>query len=171
MMLIRGAVRYPVTTAVCVILLVLFGTLALYRIPIQLTPSVDRAIVTVSTAWPSASPVEVERQIVQEQEEQLKSLENLDRMESVSSQGIGRITLTFQIGTDMQAALLAVFGYVPGFVAALGLYRVATDYGGIPTGMTVESALGVLALTCGMCLASGLLAVRKVHTADPADLF
>lgn len=70
-----------------------------------------------------------------------------------------------------QAVLLAVFGYVPGFVAALGLYRVATDYGGIPTGMTVEAAVGVLALTCGMCFASGLLAVRKVHAADPADLF
>ncbi|MBN9122161.1 MAG: FtsX-like permease family protein [Planctomycetes bacterium] len=70
-----------------------------------------------------------------------------------------------------QAVLLALFGFVPGFVAALGLYRVATDYGGIPTGMTIESALGVLVLTCGMCLASGLLAVRKVHTADPADLF
>jgi putative ABC transport system permease protein len=70
-----------------------------------------------------------------------------------------------------QAVLLAVFGYVPGFVAALGLYYVATNYGGIPTGMTLESALGVLVLTCGMCLASGLLAVRKVHTADPADLF
>jgi len=70
-----------------------------------------------------------------------------------------------------QAVLLALFGYVPGFVASLGLYRVATDYGGIPTVMTVETAVGVLALTCGMCLASGLLAVRRVHTADPADLF
>lgn len=70
-----------------------------------------------------------------------------------------------------QAVLLALFGYVPGFVAALGLYRVASDYGGIPTGMTAEVAIGVLVLTCGMCLASGLLAVRKVHTADPADLF
>jgi putative ABC transport system permease protein len=70
-----------------------------------------------------------------------------------------------------QAVLLALFGYVPGFVAALGLYYIATNYGGIPTGMTVEIATGVLALTCGMCLASGLLAVRKVHTADPADLF
>ena len=70
-----------------------------------------------------------------------------------------------------QAVLLAAFGYAPGFVAALGLYYVATNYGGIPTVMTPEIAVGVLALTCGMCLASGLLAVRKVHSADPADLF
>ncbi len=70
-----------------------------------------------------------------------------------------------------QAVLLAVFGYVPGFVAALGLYHVASNFGGIPTAMTLETAVGVLALTCFMCLASGLLAVRKVHSADPADLF
>ena len=70
-----------------------------------------------------------------------------------------------------QAVLLAVFGYVPGFVAALGLYYVASNYGGIPTAMTPEVAGSVLTLTCAMCLASGLLAVRKVHSADPADLF
>ncbi|MCE9562538.1 MAG: lipid ABC transporter [Planctomycetes bacterium] len=70
-----------------------------------------------------------------------------------------------------QAALLAVLGYVPGFFATLVLYVVASKWGGIPTGMTVEIAVGVLVLTLGMCLASGLLAVRKVHAADPADLF
>ena len=69
------------------------------------------------------------------------------------------------------AALLALIGYVPGFLAAIGLYAAARKWGGIPTGMTFGIALGVLILTCGMCLASGLLAMRKVHTADPADLF
>ncbi|MCI0701239.1 MAG: hypothetical protein L0241_09195, partial [Planctomycetia bacterium] len=70
-----------------------------------------------------------------------------------------------------QAVLLALFGYVPAFFASLGFYSLARNYGGIPTNMTIEIATGVLALTGLMCLASGLLAVRKVHTADPADLF
>ena len=70
-----------------------------------------------------------------------------------------------------QAVLLAAFGYAPAFFAAMGFYFVATNYAGIPTGMTPGIALAVLALTVGMCLASGLLAVRKVHAADPADLF
>lgn len=70
-----------------------------------------------------------------------------------------------------QAVLLAVLGYVPGFFAALVLYAAARQWGGIPTGMTWEAAVGVLVLTLGMCLASGFLAVRKVHSADPADLF
>lgn len=70
-----------------------------------------------------------------------------------------------------QSLVLGLFGYVPAFAVSLGLYEVAARFGGIPTQMTPEIALGVLALTCGMCLASGLLAVRKVHAADPADLF
>ncbi len=70
-----------------------------------------------------------------------------------------------------QALLLALLGYIPGFVAAMIFFYIARNFGGIPAYMTGEIALGVLALACGMCLASGLLAVRKVHTADPADLF
>jgi len=70
-----------------------------------------------------------------------------------------------------QAVLLALLGYAPGFLVSLGVYWAARKWGGVPTGMTPEIAAGVLVLTCGMCLASGLLAVRKVHTADPADLF
>lgn len=70
-----------------------------------------------------------------------------------------------------QAVLLAILGYLPGFLASVTLYAAARKWGGIPTGMTWEVVVGVLVLTLGMCLASGLLAMRKVHTADPADLF
>jgi putative ABC transport system permease protein len=70
-----------------------------------------------------------------------------------------------------QAAMLAMLGYVPGFFASLGLYALAREYGGIPAGMSLAVAVAVLVLTLGMCLASGLLAVRKVHSAEPADLF
>ncbi|MFO0800153.1 MAG: FtsX-like permease family protein [Gemmataceae bacterium] len=70
-----------------------------------------------------------------------------------------------------QAAFLAVLGFVPGYAAAVGLYAVARTVGGIPTEMTASRAAVVLGLTGGMCLGSGLLAVRKVHAADPADLF
>lgn len=70
-----------------------------------------------------------------------------------------------------QAVLLAVLGFAPGYAASFGLYYITRTVGGIPTEMTGERAVVVLVMTCGMCLASGLLAVRKVHTADPADLF
>jgi len=105
---IESAVRYPVTTAVGVIFLVLFGVLALFRIPIQLTPTVEEPEITVRTFWPGASPQEVEREIVDEQEEQLKSLEGLLRLESASADSMGTITLTFPVGIDVDTALLKV---------------------------------------------------------------
>ena len=108
MKIIHDAIRFPVTTAVGVILLVLFGSIALQNIPVQLTPNVEEPEITVSTIWPGASPQEIEREIVDEQEEQLKSLAGLTKMESSSSDSRGSITLTFQVGTDLDSALLKV---------------------------------------------------------------
>jgi len=108
MKIVQQAIRLPVTTAVGVILLVLFGTIALFQIPIQLTPTVEEPQVTVTTFWPGASPQEVEREIVDEQEEQLKSLEGLKKMESSSADSIATITLTFAVGSDNDANLLKV---------------------------------------------------------------
>ncbi len=108
MTVVKNAIRYPVTTTVGVLMLVLFGGLALFRIPVQLTPDVAEPNITVTTFWPGASPLEVEREIVDEQEEQLKSLQGLLRMESTSSDSQGQIQLTFPVGTDIDAALLKV---------------------------------------------------------------
>ena len=108
MKIVESAVRYPVRVAVGALLVLLAGGLALLRIPVQLTPTVEEPEVTITTFWPGASPREIEREIVDEQEEQLKSLEGLVRMESSSSDSFGSITLTFQTGTDLDAAVLKV---------------------------------------------------------------
>ncbi len=108
MKIIENAIRFPVTTTVGVIFLVLFGVIGFLRLPVQLTPTVQEPEVTVTTTWPGASPQEVEREIVDEQEEQLKGLEGLTKMESSSADSRGTVTLTFQVGTDLDAALLKV---------------------------------------------------------------
>jgi len=108
MKLIHDSIRYPITTTVGVILLAMFGVIGLTRLPIQLTPDVVQPEITVTTRWPGASPQEVERDIVDEQEEQLKSVEGLVKIESSSADSEGTITLTFQVGTDLDTALLKV---------------------------------------------------------------
>ena len=70
-----------------------------------------------------------------------------------------------------QSVYLSVAGYALGLVGGLGLYEVAKTAARLPIGMTWDRVGFVLALTVGMCVLSGLLAVRKVKTADPADLF
>jgi HAE1 family hydrophobic/amphiphilic exporter-1 len=108
MILIRQSIRFPVSTAVGVLLVSLFGIIALFRLPVQLTPDVERPRVIVETIWPGASPHEVEREIIDEQEEQLKSLEGLVEMESESQDSVGTVVLTFQVGTSIDSALLKV---------------------------------------------------------------
>lgn len=108
MKLIESSIRRPVTVAVGVLFVALFGLIALFRIPVQLTPDVDRPVVSVSTTWPGASPGEVERELVQRQEEKLKSLEGLVKMTSQSSDSRGVVTLEFKVGTDPESSLLKV---------------------------------------------------------------
>ncbi|MDV2503338.1 MAG: efflux RND transporter permease subunit [bacterium] len=108
MRLIDRSIRYPISVTVGVLLLALFGAVALMRIPVQLTPTVEKPEITVDTRWPGASPQEVEREIVEEQEEQLKSIEGLKRLTSESQDGRGSITMEFEVGSDMNSNLLKV---------------------------------------------------------------
>ena len=108
MKIVENSVHFPVTTAVGVILVVLFGAISLSRIPIQLTPTVDQPQVRIQTRWPGALPQEVERQIIQEQEQQLKGIQGLEQIESTSQSGQGEIMLTFQVGINIDTALLDV---------------------------------------------------------------
>jgi HAE1 family hydrophobic/amphiphilic exporter-1 len=108
MQLVEQSIRKPVSVAVGVLLIALFGVIGIYRIPIQLTPTVDRPRITVETTWRGASPQEVESEIVDEQEDQLKSLERLVTMTSESQDGRGNVILEFEVGTDIDAALLKV---------------------------------------------------------------
>ncbi|MBN1343899.1 MAG: efflux RND transporter permease subunit [Phycisphaerae bacterium] len=108
MELIQWFVRNPVKVSVGVLLVALFGAIALFRMPMQLTPEVQTPTITISTRWPGASPQEVEREIIQEQEEQLKGVEGITKMTSESRDSLGQITLEFLVGTDMSEALLKV---------------------------------------------------------------
>jgi len=104
MALIRFAIQNPVKVAVSVILLVMFGLISYASIPVQLTPNVIEPEITVTTRWPGASAQEVEREIVEEQEEQLKSVEGLREFESESRDSRARITMKFEVGTDLGVA-------------------------------------------------------------------
>jgi len=70
-----------------------------------------------------------------------------------------------------EALILAFLGYIPGFAVTMFLYdraRIATL---LPVFMSSERAIMVLILTLIMCFASGTIAVRKLQSADPADIF
>ncbi len=108
MNLITLAINRPIAVIAAVLMVLMFGFIALQTIPIQLTPDVRKPVLTVNTYWPGAAPAEVEREIVTQQEEVLKGLEGLNRMVSSSDDGAGEIELEFNVGTDMDRALVLV---------------------------------------------------------------
>lgn len=110
MKLIDFFVNNPAKVIVGVLLMALFGIVALLRMPMQLTPEVQTPTITVETRWPGASPQEVEQEIIVEQEEQLKGVEGLTKMSSECSDSVGRITLEFLVGTQMQQSVVDVIG-------------------------------------------------------------
>ncbi len=105
---IEAFVHNPVKVAVGVLIVALFGVIALLRMPMQLTPEVQIPTISIQTQWPGASPQEIEREIVQEQEEQLQSVEGVTKMSSECMDSSGQITLEFAVGTNMEKALLKV---------------------------------------------------------------
>ena len=70
-----------------------------------------------------------------------------------------------------ESLILATLGFIPGFWLSVGLYYIASSAILLPIAMTVNRAILVFLLTYIMCLTSGMVTLRKLRTADPADVF
>lgn len=70
-----------------------------------------------------------------------------------------------------EAFLLACLGYIPGWIVAMFMYSSAREATLLPVLMSFGRATTVLILTIIMCFISGAIAVRKLRSADPADIF
>jgi putative ABC transport system permease protein len=81
-----------------------------------------------------------------------------------SNQFLGRIVIS-------EAVLLAIIGFIPGLAISLAVYVQASEATNLPMLMTPERGAQVLVLTICMCAGSGLLALRKLRSADPAEVF
>ncbi|MCI4626609.1 MAG: efflux RND transporter permease subunit, partial [Candidatus Magnetoovum sp. WYHC-5] len=106
--IVKFSIEKPAASIVATILIVLFGIIGLMKMPYQLSPSVVSPEITVQTVWEGATPYEIERDIIEEQEKVLKGIPGLKELESTSSNGMGSITLTFSVGTNIDDALLRV---------------------------------------------------------------
>ena len=108
MNIIRASIERPMAVVAMVLMILLFGYVALQRIPIQMAPDVRQPVIIVTTTWRGGAPAEVEREIVIPQEDELKGLEGVNRMLSEASSGQGKITLEFSPGVNFDRALLLV---------------------------------------------------------------
>ena len=104
----RLALSNPTATLVAVLLVLLFGGLSLSRLPVQLTPEVERPEITIRTAWRAAAPEEVEAEIVEPQEKVLRGLSGVSRIVSKAQRGQGEVSIEFVVGHDLRRGLIEV---------------------------------------------------------------
>ncbi|MFD2166151.1 efflux RND transporter permease subunit [Thalassotalea euphylliae] len=106
--MISAAVHRGILVAVAVLISTILGIVAALNIPVQMIPDLEVRTITVQTGWPGATPQDVEKEILIEQERYLRSLSNLKRMVSYAEMGEASIQLEFPFGVDPNDALIRV---------------------------------------------------------------
>ncbi len=101
-------IRHGTLMTVVVLIISVLGVLAAMRIPVQMIPDLEVRTITVRTAWPGATPQDIEKEILIEQEEYLQNIPNLEEMTSTASSGEAEVELEFPFGIDMTETLIRV---------------------------------------------------------------
>jgi multidrug efflux pump subunit AcrB len=96
------------SVAVAVALVALFGLMSIARLPIQLLPTIEQPQVSIQNFWRAAAPEEMESSIIEPQENVLRNTPGVTDVNAFISRGSGFLTLTFDVGTDIQEAKLDV---------------------------------------------------------------
>ncbi|MEO0612430.1 MAG: efflux RND transporter permease subunit [Pseudomonadota bacterium] len=101
MSLTRQCLNNPAAVAVMIAMVLLMGVMAINRLPVQMLPNIERPVMTVSANWRGGSPREVESELIEPIERELRGIPGMRSMVSNSGTGRGRVTMEFALGTDM----------------------------------------------------------------------
>ena len=98
------AIKRPVLTIVAMLILVVFGIVALTQLDTDEFPEIEAPIVVVAIPYPGASPDIVEREVIEPIEEVISGISGVDRMTSSSLDSFGNIIVEFVFDKDPQTA-------------------------------------------------------------------
>ena len=99
----RGTLMAVLTLVICVL-----GIVAALKIPVQMIPDLEVRTISIRTSWPGATPQDIEKEILIEQEEHLRSVPSLQRIVSTARFGSARIEMEFPFGVNLNDTLINV---------------------------------------------------------------
>lgn len=91
--------------------------------------------------------------------------------EYATLKAIGYRDIYLLVVVFQEAIILAIVGFLPGYAISVGLYSLTRTATNLPLFMTLVRTISVFSLTIIMCLVSGIIAMRKLQAADPAEIF
>ena len=106
--MLEVAIRRGTLMTIGVLIICIFGVIAALRVPVQMIPDLEVRVISVRTTWPGATPQDVEKEILIEQEKYLRNIPGLERMISEATTSEARIELEFPFGVDINEALIRV---------------------------------------------------------------
>ncbi|HNW35851.1 MAG TPA: efflux RND transporter permease subunit, partial [Candidatus Ozemobacteraceae bacterium] len=104
MNLSRFGVRWPVTTSMIFLAIIILGGFAWTRVGVDLMPDFEIPAVTIITSYSGAGPQEVESRITEPIEESVSTVQNVDEVTSLSFEGVSVVTVKFEWGIDLAEA-------------------------------------------------------------------
>jgi multidrug efflux pump subunit AcrB len=107
---LRWSTDSPVGVVVIAIFVVLLGLLSLTHLPLQLFPDIKRPELQIQTGWRTASPEEVESELLEPLENVMQGLPGVEEIEGTAAVGGANLNLRFALGTDMKNALVEAIG-------------------------------------------------------------
>jgi HAE1 family hydrophobic/amphiphilic exporter-1 len=114
------AIKRPIVTVTTMLAIVAFGAYALTNLETDEYPDIAEPIITVSVVYAGASPDVVEREVIDRVEEAIAGINGVDRMQSVSTDGFGQVTIFFvyeksidQASQDVRDAVSLIRGDLP----------------------------------------------------------
>ena len=94
----------PIFTIMVTLIVVLLGSVALYRLPIDLLPEISYPVLSINTSYGNASPEEVEKLVTEVIESAVSVIQGIKEVTSESTEGNSRIRVSFNWGTNLDAA-------------------------------------------------------------------
>ncbi len=101
-------VKRGILIAVGTLIVAVLGVVAAMKIPVQMIPDLEIRTISVRTSWPGATPQDIEKEILIDQEEHLRSVPGLQRIVSSASFGRARVELEFPFGINLEDTLINV---------------------------------------------------------------
>jgi HAE1 family hydrophobic/amphiphilic exporter-1 len=98
------AIRRPVFATMLMLGLIVLGIFGYRRLAIDEFPEVDIPVVSVQTIYPGASSETIEREVTRRMEEAFNPVEGVDRITSITLEGVSQVTIEFELGRDVDAA-------------------------------------------------------------------
>jgi hydrophobe/amphiphile efflux-1 (HAE1) family protein len=104
MFLSKVSIQRPILATMLNLALVLGGVIALTRLPVRELPDIDPPVVSVSTVYPGANAQVVETEVTERLEEAINNIEGIKTLRSESREGVGNITIEFDLSRDIDVA-------------------------------------------------------------------